>query len=406
MTLRHLSLEQINETHLRGLIAGRASESREVDYKRHSYGSADKDHGEYLADVSSFANTIGGDIIIGMTEKAGAPHELSPITIDVDAEILRLEQLARAGLQPRISGLAIQAIPIEAGGAVLIIRIPRSYNPPHRVVRNGAGQQRFWARSSAGKYEPNVDELRSLFSQAPQIADKMRDFRADRCAKIVAGDTPVPLDDAHVLVLHLVPFSAFDTRLSLPLDPSERLQDRFSPIRTSYTQDYRINVDGLLTLTNVKENTRQRRAYVQVYHNGIVESVASSISPPSRDSGQSLRLTMMWTEAAIVQHSHKYLRGLLAIGCVPPFALLVSLLGVKDARYSFMMGNGVFEDEAGVLDRDQFHFSEVILNSVPAGVYDYAKLVRPLLDQIANAAGRAKTPSFDDTGAFRLSVDR
>ena len=64
----------------------------------------------------------------------------------------------------------------------------------------------------------------------------------------------------------------------------------------------------------------------------------------------------------------------------------------------------LFEDVAGVLDRDQFHFSEMIIEDVPFDRHEYAKLIRPLLDQTANAAGRATSPSFDHTGRFTLSV--
>ena len=57
-----------------------------------------------------------------------------------------------------------------------------------------------------------------------------------------------------------------------------------------------------------------------------------------------------------------------------------------------------------VLDRDQFHFSEMIIEDVPFDGHEYAKLIRPLLDQTANAAGRATSPSFDHTGRFTLRV--
>ena len=175
MALQQLPLDQINEAQLQRLRDGRASETREIDYKRQTYGNADKDHGEFLADVSSFANTAGGDIVIGMTATQGVATGFAPLQIDSDAEILRLENIARSGLQPRIFGLAIRKIPIS-GGSVLVVRIPRSYNPPHRIIRQGAGHQRFYARSSAGKYEPNVDELRRLFVRAPHLAERMRDF--------------------------------------------------------------------------------------------------------------------------------------------------------------------------------------------------------------------------------------
>jgi predicted HTH transcriptional regulator len=167
MALQHLALAQIDQAQLQRLIDGRASETRDIDYKRDTYGNADRDYGEFLADVSSFANTAGGDIIIGMSAEAGIPTGFVPLEIDPDAEILRLENVARSGLQPRIAGLAMRGISIAAGGSVLLVRVPRSYNPPHRIVQQGSGNNRFYARSSAGKYEPNVDELRLLFAQAP-----------------------------------------------------------------------------------------------------------------------------------------------------------------------------------------------------------------------------------------------
>jgi hypothetical protein len=113
----------------------------------------------------------------------------------------------------------MRAVP-TAGGYAIIIRVPRSYNAPHRIIRHGTGQNRFYARSSAGKYEPNVDELRVLFTRAPQLADRIRSFRIERVARIVANDAPVRLLDARALIIHTIPFAAFDSRFSLPLGGS------------------------------------------------------------------------------------------------------------------------------------------------------------------------------------------
>jgi len=106
--------------------------------------------------------------------------------------------MARSGLEPRISNLQTKAVPIGSGGCVLIVRVPRSYSAPRRVIFRG--RNRFWARSSAGKYEPNVEELRAMFFFAPQLAERMREFRLNRVAHIAAGDTPVPLLDDCCLV--------------------------------------------------------------------------------------------------------------------------------------------------------------------------------------------------------------
>ena len=117
------------------------------------------------------------------------------------------------------------------------------------------------------------------------------------------------------------------------------------------------------------------------------------------------RMTSTRTESTIVGGSHGYLQSLQARDAPAPYVLLVSLVGVKGIPCSFAMAPGaLFEDEAGVLDRDQFHFSELVLDGVPLDPSEHAKLLRPLLDQIANAAGRARTPSFDNEGRFRVRI--
>jgi hypothetical protein len=298
MALRHLPLSEIHQGHLQRLIEGKASETRDIEYKRDTYGNSDKDHGEFLADISSFANASGGDIVIGMDAKSGAPIALRPLEIDVDAEKIRLESIARSGLQPRIFGLEVHVVPIDSGAAI-VVRIPRSYNQPHRIVRQGSGQQRFYARSSAGKYEPNVDELRQLFTTAPQLAERIRDFRLERIARIVANDAPVELLDERILTLHIVPFSAFDTRLSLPLGAQRQLYADFPPIRSSQAADFRINVDGLLTLSNAERQTQKQRGYVQLFHNGIVEGAASSFARGDGTADNPFNLTSLITEADV-----------------------------------------------------------------------------------------------------------
>ncbi|MGH8543868.1 MAG: AlbA family DNA-binding domain-containing protein [Gammaproteobacteria bacterium] len=161
----HIRFDQIDEHHLRRVIEIGATESRAIEYKCQTYGKNDDAKAEFLADVSSFANTVGGDLIIGMSATKGVPIAFEPFTGDHDAEILRLESMARGSLQPRIANLQPKVVPLSEGGVALVFRVPRSYNPPHRITFKG--KNRFWARSSAGKYEPDVDELRAIFILAP-----------------------------------------------------------------------------------------------------------------------------------------------------------------------------------------------------------------------------------------------
>ena len=129
MALTNIPLGEITEDHFQRLIAVQAAESLHVEYKRETYGTNDDQRREFLADVSSFANSAGGDLVIGMTAAKGIPTQLHPFEGDADAESLRLEQMARDGLNPRITNLQTRAVPLSGGGFVVVVRVPKSYNP-------------------------------------------------------------------------------------------------------------------------------------------------------------------------------------------------------------------------------------------------------------------------------------
>lgn len=402
MALLHIPFDDISEKHLNQLIGAKASETRDIEYKRETYGGSDHDHAEWLADVSSFANTAGGDLIIGMAASNGVPTGIVPLSIDADKEILRLEQLARTSLQPRIQNLRAKPIALSTGGNVLLIRVPRSFNPPHRIIRQGKGQNRFWARSSAGKYEPNVDELRTLFTLAPQLAERIRDFRSNRVASIVAQDTPVQLIDASCLIMHVVPFSSFDPRSTISLTEIVHQQQSFAAIGSSGIVNRAINFDGLLIISNAR-SAGTTRAYTQVYRSGIVEAVASSITAGERPAGAAARLKTIDIERHILPTLLRYLNGLQSLGVEPPFALMTSLTGIKGVQINVGRDNSFIDDDISTLDRDQFHFGEVIIDSVPNDFQQCASIVRPLFEQIANIAGQATSSSFGPNGEYRVN---
>jgi Schlafen, AlbA_2 len=392
MALLHIPLQQIDEARLNALIVAGAPETRYIDYKRQIYGNAHADYSEFLADISSFANTAGGDIVIGMDAQNGIPTTITPLTMPMDPEILRLEQVARGGLQPRLADIGFHAAAVP-GGNVLIVRAPRSFTPPHRVVRQTSN--RFWARSNAGKYEPDVNELRSLFLAGPRLAERVQDFRLDRIAKLVAGHGPIQLMERGTLVLHIVPLTAFDSPTVLALQPIERDFRIFVPMGSTTASGMRINFDGVLKTSNADPQATQHRAYTQLYRNGIVEAVASSLI---NDRTQ----VISYLDDVIVKETLKKLNDLASVGVEPPFAILVSLYGVRGIQLNFARGQNAawFDDLGHALDRDQYHPQEVVLETLPQNVQECAKTLRPILDQIANAGGAAQSPIFDAQGNY------
>lgn len=74
-------LEDIKPEDLQNLIVNGVSESKTIEYKSElplNTGDAKK---EFLADVSSFANTSGGDIIISTAKEIGDRLEVHDETV-------------------------------------------------------------------------------------------------------------------------------------------------------------------------------------------------------------------------------------------------------------------------------------------------------------------------------------
>ena len=70
-----------------------------------------------------------------MDEEGGAPTKLVGISdINPDEEILRLEGMARDGIRPPIVGLQTAAVTLANGNTAIVMRIHKSWNPPHQVT--------------------------------------------------------------------------------------------------------------------------------------------------------------------------------------------------------------------------------------------------------------------------------
>jgi hypothetical protein len=126
-------------------------------------------------------------------ELAGAVEVCGLSEIDAEAEILRLENSALNGIEPRIPGIHSVPIQLSNGNQVIVMRIRKSWAQPHMVTFKGSS--RFFSRGSAGKHQLDVQEIRSAFLLSENVAERIRNFRLERVGKILAGETPLRMDD-------------------------------------------------------------------------------------------------------------------------------------------------------------------------------------------------------------------
>jgi predicted HTH transcriptional regulator len=122
----HKALDALGPADLASLVSNGVPEGRSLDYKEQPPGRTDEAHRDFLADVASFANTLGGHMLFGISEQrangqaTGIPAALVGLSCNIGAEALRLESTIRDGIEPRIHGIRFRAVPAGTPGDVLV----------------------------------------------------------------------------------------------------------------------------------------------------------------------------------------------------------------------------------------------------------------------------------------------
>ena len=267
MFLSTMPLERISEADLQRLITDGVRESRDLDFKRDAVGDDRDAKREFLRDVTSFANTAGGYLIIGMAEAEGVAVNLIGLTTrPPDDEKLRLENVIRDGVEPRLVGVRIHEVKLSGDGYALVIKIPASWNPPHRVAFGDTN--RFHARNSAGAYELSVEQLRSAFLGNAELERRLEDFRFTRLARLETGQGGVNIAGKGKLVVQAVPLANQEEPFDLSL--AERQLGKFLPPGAGSGISYRYNLDGFL-LHGATTDGVPPTSYTQLFRNGRVE---------------------------------------------------------------------------------------------------------------------------------------
>ena len=72
-------INELEEDDLLALISAGESEGKYIDFKQNLILNSDSAKKEFLADISSFANAVGGHLIFGMSEQNGVAISLPGI---------------------------------------------------------------------------------------------------------------------------------------------------------------------------------------------------------------------------------------------------------------------------------------------------------------------------------------
>jgi hypothetical protein len=390
-------LEAVTESDLQAIIAAGIAENRIVEYKSALPGRTNEDKKEFTRDVVSFANSAGGHIIYGMTAAAGVPTGFSGIEAGLlDAEKLRLEQIIRSSVEPVIHGFRIQGVPLpQTGGNVLIAEIPRALFGPHMIRGRGA----FLSRTSAGKMEMDFGEIRAAFVGAETATNKLRDFHAERTARLAVGNSIMPLEGQTVAVLHVLPLEGFTPgfRCDLSRISGDATRRLLEPRQAGYGWQPRFSLEGFSVFHTSGMPNQPHYAYVHTFRNGSLEyansELETGLGPKTLRAGR--------FECMILAATAKFMGVQDALGMRGPFYVFPSLLNAKGWSLA-MPARGRYATDQRTIEKEHLILPEVMLEN---GTEDLEAAFRPCFDVLWNACGWMRSFSYDDTGAFQLSQE-
>jgi hypothetical protein len=388
-------LDETTIDDLRYLVENNVQERKTLEYKKELPDNTDGGKKEFLGDISSLANTLGGDLVFGIQENDSVLQDELGIEIDnIDAEMARLENIIRDGLSPRID-VDIKCIDVEDGKKVLVLRTKASIESPHRVIFKG--NDKFYKRNTNGKYPIDVNELRTAFIQASDIVDRIKRFRVTRIIDIKSGETPYPIrEHSSFIALHIIPLSAFTTSFRLDSETLLSLREgkysSFAPL-FHHGWSHRINLDGIVAYCADKKKIAE--TYSQLYRNGIFEAVESRIITRKRESEEKV-LPMYPIEDEVMKYGSKVMNLLSQLEIQPPFYVFLTLSGIKGFTVSAPNDYSVLETD--LITQKDLLLPEIIFENTNENIQHK---FRPVFDMIWNAGGVSKSLSFDEEGNFK-----
>ena len=390
MPLLPAALEQITLADLQLLVDNEVQEGKSIEFKRELYrldSATDKvkQHEELLKDVSSFANAEGGDLLIGVDAENGIAKSVCGFNCpNPDGLKLQINELVQTWVEPRLT-CAIHSVKTEDNKWVLIIRLQRSLLAPHRVVY----QRRFgdfWSRNSAGAYRMDTSELRRSFTLSETIFERIKEFRALRVQQIASGDIPVRMETGAKLMLHLIPAESFSARLSFPPSTLENAGEPLRTLGSTQGATSRFNMDGVVR-ADMADHRHESYGYVQLFRNGVLESVARDITHP-RSETDTTRCFETNFELYLIRQLPTYLKYQQTLGIPPPVWLFITLIDIRGTVIH--------------IDRNPFPkppMSPETLYLPETEILDFAidpfAILKPQFDMIWNAAGYRECLSFD-----------
>lgn len=396
-------IDNILPNHIQSLVLNKVHERKRLEYKERLPEGSDKAKKEFLADVCSFANSAGGDIIYGIrdardagNQPTGIPESISGLPDqNLGAACQRLESLLRDGISPRIPKVESKPIEVQAGVWVVLLRVHRSWIKPHMVTY--AGTSRFFARNSNGKFQLDVQEIGQAFAEQQSLGEQLQNWRANRIAKQLSDDGPVPLKGPSKLLFHFIPASGLvgpTPIIGWRMAEEHKVVARPSNQLSSFSTRY--NADGFLVYS--VNGTETCHSYVQIFHNGALEYGDGYILNTGDRSAGDMRIPSKAFEQKVIELFKNGLLVLDSLGVDDPVYVCFALVNVEGLTLSRGQRSPLLDPPS---------FDRQVINTPELQILDrsqqmpFRDSLLPLVNHVWQANGYERSPWASAEGDWR-----
>jgi len=240
----------------------------------------------------------------------------------------------------------------------------------------------------------DVQEIRSAFSVSERLPERVREFRIDRAAKVSGGLTPIPLvRPGGVLMLHVLPASAFGTRRP---DYTSSVAEHDSRLRPIHSSEWggRHNFDGYVVMGH-RNDDGAVHAYTQIFRNGAIEVLDTFLLSSDRGNGRIIPCIAVETE--LIETLGRAFELYEALGVDPPLLVMLSLLSMRGYDMARPLGWDSRWDRF-LVDRDDLFFPETLVDRLDKRA---DAVLRASFDQLWQSAGWAGCPHYGQDGRWR-----
>jgi hypothetical protein len=213
-------------------------------------------------------------------------------------------------------------------------------------------------------------------------------FRRERLNAIADGDTPVPLRQGPLLVLHVLPHSAFgNPERWLPIDKSE-----FLIFGRGGSPTY--NALGKVMWPDDRASDEQY-GYAQLGRTGWFEAVRA-LRQEEMGAPRSFKLYIAELEQLMVGGTTEYIAALRTLGVEGPAVATATLLHAKGYR---LFHGGSYSTSNLPITSDEIVLPAVHVET-PVSEAEIPALLRSALDVLWQTGGWAYCSSFDQQGQY------